>query len=515
MIALTLLLGVAQADETFVLEGTVDAGGLDHVFVPFDVPEGVGEIEVVLDDGDPLTILDWGIDDPAGHRGWGGGKSEPAVINAVAASGSYAAGPLQAGTWNVVVGKAKLAGLTASYAITVTLRDEPTLSADPDRGPYAPSPALETGARWYLGDLHVHSVTSGDARAELDDIADLARAEGLDFVVLTEHNVALGADFLVAAQARHPDVLFVPGIEVTTYDGHAGAIGAVEWVDHRLGQPRAGGVVDAQSMVDDVLAQGAVFSVHHPTLDLGDLCIGCAWDLDVPEGVGGVEIGNGGWSPTGSLFTLSAIAFWDDLCAEGRRIAALGGSDDHRAGVDLGPFDTPVGTSRTAVWAEELSVRALLDGIRAQKTQVLLDGAGSPVLELHADGVLVDGTWAAKDPRVSVPVLPQEGELHWVVDGEDVGPGVEVGGDWVLDVEADDAPVRVRAEWWVDDHPTTVTSHVWLVREDPRETLETATDDGGGEGPGDRGCGCAFAPHVGGMWVGLLSLGLTLRRRVR
>ena len=99
MIALTLLFGVAQADETFVLLGTVDAGGLDHVFEPFEVPEGVGEIEVVLVDGDEASILDWGIDDPNGHRGWGGGNSEPAVINAVAASRSYQAGPLVPGSW--------------------------------------------------------------------------------------------------------------------------------------------------------------------------------------------------------------------------------------------------------------------------------------------------------------------------------------------------------------------------------------------------------------------------------
>jgi len=508
---LLLLSSFAFAQDTFTIDGEVEAGGLDHVFVPFEVPEGTVEVEVHLDDLDDTTILDWGLDDPNGHRGWGGGNTEPAIVGVDAASRSYEAGAIPAGTWQVVVGKAKLAGAVAPYRITVTVREEATLPVDPDRGTYVPAGPLGPGPGWVTGDLHVHSVHSGDASASLDAVAALARAEGLDFVVLTEHNVVSGSDFLVAAQARHPDVLFIPGIEVTTYQGHAGAIGATEWVDHRLGQPDEDGVVDVQDLADQVTDQGGVLSIHHPTLDLGGLCIGCAWDLDIPDGVGGVEIGNGGWTPTGALFTPSAIAFWDALCADGRRLAALGGSDDHKAGEGLGTFETPVGTSRTAVWVEELTVDAVLDGIRAQRTQVLLDGGESPLLAVLADGAEVDGTWVSAAPVVSVAVPDVEGELLWFVDGVESGAGEIVEGVASLEVEAAAAPqaTRVRAEWWVDDHPTTVTSHLWLQQGEVPDGDSGGLSAASGNVGGGGGCGCSGA----GTWISASALGAFARRR--
>lgn len=483
-------LALAWADETFTLEGEVPDGGLDHVFVPFQVPEGVAEIEVHLDDLSDANILDWGLDDPAGHRGWGGGNTEPAVVGVLAASRSYVPGPLPAGTWNVVVGKAKIVEAPASYRITVTLRDAPTLAPQEARTPYVHAPALEVGERWYVGDFHVHSLESGDASASLDAIADRARLEGVDFVVITDHNVVTQADLLVDAQSRHPDVLFVPGIEVTTYQGHAGAIGATTWVDHRLGQPRGEGVVDVQSLADDVVAQGAWLDIHHPVLDLGNLCIGCAWDLDVPDGVGGVEIANSGWEPTGKLFTRPSIDFWEALCDQGMRLAPIGGSDDHRAGEGTGPFDTPVGTSATGVWATELSVPALLDALRAGRTQVLLEGPSSPRVTL---------TPAADQVRASVD---GDGELLvWFVDGAEVRRDALEGE--ALNLPVDDPTSRVRVEIWVDDHPITVSAHVI-----PAE----AEDPPSGPGPSEeKRCGCQSSPAAA-VWPFALWL-LWCRRR--
>jgi len=346
-----MILWAAMASaQVLTLEGEASAG-VDHDFVPFEVPDGIAEIEVVLDDGSEDTILDWGLDDPDGHRGWGGGNTEPAVITDDAASRSYRPGPIQPGTWHVVVGKARLATDPAPFTITVTLRTEATLPPQPERQPYAPVEPLVDEPGWYRGDLHVHSRESGDAVPDLDAIADKAREMGLDFVVVTDHNVVTGGDWIADAQARHPDILLLPGIEVTTYDGHANALGATSWVDHRIGQPGA----TIEAVAADVAAQGALLSINHPTLDLGGSCIGCAWDHVVPEPVAAVEVANGGWLPVGQLFTPSALAFWESLADEGHRLAAVGGSDDHRAGVDLGTFDSPIGMPTTMVHAEALS----------------------------------------------------------------------------------------------------------------------------------------------------------------
>jgi hypothetical protein len=216
--------------------------------------------------------------------------------------------------------------------------------------------------RWYAGDFHVHSRESGDARPDLDEIAAFARSRGLDFVVISDHNTHTGQDFFADAQARHPDLLLVPGVEFTTYAGHANGIGATIWVDHKLGQPGVTIEGAAQAYRD----QGALLGINHPTLDLGPLCIGCVWEhaLD-PELVDAVEIASGGLEPFAGPFTGPAIAFWDDLCANGRHVAAIGGSDDHKAGVDLGPFNSPIGDATTMVFAERLDVPSIVQGVRS------------------------------------------------------------------------------------------------------------------------------------------------------
>ena len=71
-LALVLAPGVARADSTRTFEGDVPSGGPDHFFVPFDVPPGTAEIRVEHDDLSPTNILDFGLEDANGYRGWGG-----------------------------------------------------------------------------------------------------------------------------------------------------------------------------------------------------------------------------------------------------------------------------------------------------------------------------------------------------------------------------------------------------------------------------------------------------------
>ena len=89
----------AFADETRVIEGAVPDNGLEHFFVPFEVPAGVQELELHHDDLSEANILDFGLDDPKGYRGWGGGSSEAVLINALAASRAYVPGTIVAGSY--------------------------------------------------------------------------------------------------------------------------------------------------------------------------------------------------------------------------------------------------------------------------------------------------------------------------------------------------------------------------------------------------------------------------------
>lgn len=512
-LALSLVAGRAAADETLTFDGTVMEGGLDHEFIDFDVPAGTKEIQVDHDDLAGEDILDWGLDDPSGFRGWGGGNSEPAIVGELAASRSYLAGPITAGTWRVVIGKAQIANGSADYHVVVTLRDAPSLSPQPERQPYEAAAPLEQGPRYYAGDLHTHSRESGDAQPTIEELVTFARSEGLDFIELSEHNTVSQLDFIRSVQAKHPDLLILPGVEFTTYDGHANGIGATEWVDHRIGQPG----VDIAGAAKAFRAQGALFSLNHPLFDLGDVCIGCAWKHELsPDAIDAVEIVTAG---SAALFAETTLEYWDALCDAGHHVAPVGGSDDHSAGEGDGAFGTPTGTPTTYVYATELSAAALLEGIRNSRTVVKVGGPSDPMVELTSEIEITGDTVHAEQTTLRAKITGADGlDFRWVKNG-----ATEDGGEIAGDPFEAELPVvapasgqdRYRVEVLRNGKPTTITGHLWVE-------LEPGVGLPNGEDPPDEtaSCACSLERRTHrGEWAGvagaLLALGLAARRRRR
>lgn len=512
-LSVCLWAGRAAADQTLVFDGTVMEGGLDHEFIEFDVPAGVAEIQVDHDDLAAEDILDWGLHDPNGFRGWGGGNAEPAVVGELAASRSYLAGPITPGKWKVVIGKAQIAGGSADYHVVVTLRDEPTLPPQPERAPYEEAAPLEETARFYAGDLHVHSRESGDASPTIDELVSFARSQGLDFVELSEHNTVSQLDFTTAAQAQHPDVLIVPGIEYTTYAGHANGIGATVWVDHAIGQPG----VDIASAAKAFRDQGALFSINHPALDLGNLCIGCAWGHDLPpDAIDAVEIGTSG---AALLLIGPTLSFWDALCDTGRHVAPVGGSDDHDAGQNDGQFSAPIGRPATYVYAEGLSVPSLLEGIRNSRTVVKLEGVTGPMVELQSEIPRQGDTVFAERTALHAKIT-QAGEgaaVRWIKNGEEVSVQEITSDPFEASLEVD-APAtgqdRYRVEVARNGKPVTITGHVWVEFEagvGVKNETPTPMGDSGSCGCRTAGDSVEYAPW--GLAALLCGLGVARRRR--
>ena len=509
----TVLFSVrARADTMVHLSGDATPGGPEHFWVPFDVPAGTKEIQIAHDDHSPDDILDWGVYDEKGaFRGYGGGNVEDAVIGELASSRSYLVGPIAAGTWKVDVGKAKIASAKVSWTIDVTFRSAPTLAPQPLRAPYAPQPALKKEARWYQGDFHAHSIESGDAKPPIPDMIAFAKTRGLDFIELSDHNTTSQLDFY--QQYRDGQVLLIPGVEYTTYAGHANGIGATKWVDHKIGTDGATILGGVQS----IHAQGALFSINHPVLELGDLCIGCAWKHDVPpEQIDAVEIETGGWRQVGVLFGQRAVQFWDDLCAKGRHVAAIGGSDDHSGGKPMSFRDSAIGSPTTVVFAEELSAQGVIDGIKKGRTVVKLQDPTDPMIELDAEGRDADSI-AAKRTVLHAKVTGGKGSLFHFVIGGAPEKDVPIDADpWTVD-RAIDAPAagetRVRAEVWSDTAPRTITSHLWL--------RTGAASYGGSSGAKvEGGCACDTSRSSGASptWAAagaLAGLAAMLARRAR
>jgi hypothetical protein len=237
---------------------------------------------------------------------------------------------------------------------------------------------VREGAAWYRGDLHMHDAHSdGSCTSEagkkvpcpLYKTVEAARARGLDFIAITDHNTVTHFDEMRELAPYFDKMLLIPGREVTTFDGHANVFGTTEFIDFRL---TSKSVPTFNVLLDEVERKHGLLSINHPGLPTGSACMGCGWsvkDTDYSR-VHVVEALNGGTldGPMGG------VAFWQRRLNDGFRMTAVGGSDNHNASYEQG-HESAVGRPTTVVWAKDLSEQAVLEGIRAG--HVFVDVLGS------------------------------------------------------------------------------------------------------------------------------------------
>lgn len=101
-------------------------------------------------------------------------------------------------------------------------------------------------------DLHVHTACSGDGESQVDEVLAAARAAGLDVIALTDHDTTEGCRI---AAGMMSDILVIPGVEVTTRQGHLLALGV------RGPVPRGLDVLETIALVHEM---GGVSILPHP-----------------------------------------------------------------------------------------------------------------------------------------------------------------------------------------------------------------------------------------------------------
>lgn len=83
--------------------------------------------------------------------------------------------------------------------------------------------SLSSGAKFFRADLHIHSFDASydvkDTKATPAAIVEIARQEGLAIISITDHNEIKNVPAAVEA-GRAADVLVVPGVELSTPEGH-------------------------------------------------------------------------------------------------------------------------------------------------------------------------------------------------------------------------------------------------------------------------------------------------------
>jgi len=360
----------------------------DYLLLPFEVPSGVGRLTVRYTythrvsaalPGGSGNVVDIGVFDSRGaavfqgqgFRGWSGSDRSEFTIGLADATPGYLPGPIYPGTWHVILGLYHILPEGCHYRVEIALSEgqgsrSPEQSEGTGAGEQRRGGMVSCGPRWYRGDLQSHTHHS-DGTGSLADLAAAARAQGLDFVAVTEHNTVSHWAHLAAAGGD--DLLLIPGQEITTYYGHANAWGAHSWQEFRCRDNAT-----MACIIDAVHAAGGLFSINHPKDN------GPAWEYSSDLPFDCVEAWQGLWVANNH----QSLAFWDSMLRQGRRVVAVGGSDKHVAPFtgETSPYD--LGTPTTWVYVEELSTAGILADIRAGHVFISADPQG-PELYLTAD----------------------------------------------------------------------------------------------------------------------------------
>ena len=100
-------------------------------------------------------------------------------------------------------------------------------------------------------DLHVHTHYSRDSSITLKQVVAYSKKRGLDGVAITDHNTIEGA-----LKLKTHDIIVVPGIEISTLNGHLLGLGVT------IPIPAKRGIEETIQLIHDA---GGIAVAPHPT----------------------------------------------------------------------------------------------------------------------------------------------------------------------------------------------------------------------------------------------------------
>jgi len=299
-------------------------------------------------------------------------------------------------------------------------------------GPAEPA-AVPSGYREAVGVIHVHS-TYSDGQLPVEPIVHIAQQQGLDFLILTDHNTLRGKR--ERKEGFHGKTLLLIGSEISS-EGHYLALRIQEEVPQ--GQK-------FQPTVDAVTAQGGLGFIAHPLYKKK------RWDHFELQGFTGMEIYNAKedvleegifqvafWTfLTGLEFPLASwidrpdrnLKMWDRLLAEGRPVVGIGSPNAHGLrwfGMRLGSYETLFKLVRNHLWISgevtEASIYEALEKGRLFVAHDILGDARGFSFAAFTDGQLrgVMGEQVRWEPGLQlVAHLPSPAEMTLLLDGRPI-----------------------------------------------------------------------------------------------
>lgn len=250
------------------------------------------------------------------------------------------------------------------------------------------NPYDASGYRALKIETHLHTLHS-DGRHSVDAMFEACRAAGYDAVALTDHNTQSGMAEARAAADRL-GLILVPGVEVTTFRGHAVVLGITRVPEWRDLETRG---IDA--LAREVHAEGGVVSVCHAAAVGSPVCSGCTWQW--PVAPRSVDLWETFSAPR--PITEASVALWTQIVARGGYVAPVAAGDVHSVTAAAQP------RTATHVYVRERTTAGVMEALRARR----LFASSGPRLDFWLEGEqgrvalagshVAPGTWTAHVPE--------------------------------------------------------------------------------------------------------------------
>jgi len=234
---------------------------------------------------------------------------------------------------------------------------------------------LDDGYEDFTGVIHIHTTYSHDAHGRFEDVVRVANAQGLHYVITTEHNNLQA--LRDGRQGWHGSVLVLIGMELSTRGGHYLALNVTQDIDRHA--------LTTQEVIDEVNRQGGFGFIAHPYFKKAP------WKDWTVQGFTGIEGYNvlhdaidenkmrlALWtlfSPREPFYAsildrpYDPLSLWDRLIAQRGRVVGIGAADAHEfhaMGVTFAPYDDLFLLSRTHVLipSNQIAPTEIYDALR-------------------------------------------------------------------------------------------------------------------------------------------------------
>jgi len=185
-------------------------------------------------------------------------------------------------------------------------------------------------------DLHVHTCYSDDATSSLEEIIFYAKKKGLNGIAITDHDTLEGARKALKLASKR-EFMIIPGIEVTTLQGHVLGLNITTFIPQNL---------SLVETVEKIHEAAGIAIAAHPIVFIKSHIkprIASASNLD------GVEVINS------SAFPFFLSTRLSQALAERLKLPQTAGSDAHHA--------SEIGTAYTMVKADS-DIDEIIEAIR-------------------------------------------------------------------------------------------------------------------------------------------------------